>query len=175
MWVAHAADPAVVSETVQACERVDERCVSRAHVPRTLSPPTVHSMWSAESCAERRSTLPTMSQLLNETFARKNEKNQAVFVTFVTAGFPGKEDTPDILLALEQGGADVIEVGVPFSDPQADGPAIQDSNKIALANGVGYAQCLAYVREARARAQGARDLHGLLQPHHGVRRGACCA
>ena len=92
-----------------------------------------------------------MSQLLNETFARKNEKNQAVFVTFVTAGFPGKEDTPDILLALEQGGADVIEVGVPFSDPQADGPAIQDSNKIALANGVGYAQCLAYVREARAR------------------------
>ncbi|WFD02373.1 tryptophan synthase [Malassezia obtusa] len=92
-----------------------------------------------------------MSQLLNETFARKNEQNQAVFVTFVTAGFPGKEDTPDLLLALEQGGADVIEVGVPFSDPQADGPAIQDSNKIALQNGVGYAQCLQYVRDARAK------------------------
>ena len=92
-----------------------------------------------------------MAHLLNETFARKSEQNQAVFVTFVTAGFPKKEDTPDILLALEQGGADVIEVGVPFSDPQADGPAIQDSNKIALQNGVGYAQCLEYVKEARAK------------------------
>ncbi|WFC99312.1 tryptophan synthase [Malassezia yamatoensis] len=92
-----------------------------------------------------------MSQQLNETFARKNEKNQAVFVTFVTAGFPGKNDTVDILLALEEGGADVIELGVPFSDPQADGPVIQDSNKVALENGTGYLQCLEYVRQARSR------------------------
>lgn len=102
-------------------------------------------------CTSPSQLRPTMAHLLNETFARKSEQNQAVFVTFVTAGFPEKGDTPDILLALEQGGADVIEVGVPFSDPQADGPAIQDSNKIALQNGVGYVQCLEYVKTARAK------------------------
>jgi len=80
-----------------------------------------------------------------------SQQNQAAFVTFVTAGFPAAGDTVDVMLGLEQGGADVIELGVPFSDPQADGPAIQASNKVALAQSVGYAQCLAYVREARAR------------------------
>lgn len=57
----------------------------------------------------------------------------------------------DVLLALEQGGADVIELGVPFSDPQADGPAIQESNKVALEQGIDYAQCLTYIKEARAK------------------------
>jgi tryptophan synthase len=53
-----------------------------------------------------------------------------VFVTFVTAGFPGKDDTVPILLAMQAGGADVIELGVPFSDPIADGPVIQESNTV---------------------------------------------
>lgn len=78
-------------------------------------------------------------------------ENEAAFLAFVTAGFPTKEDTVEIMLALEQGGADVIELGVPFSDPQADGPVIQDSNKIALEQGVGLMDCLRYVKEARAR------------------------
>ena len=78
-------------------------------------------------------------------------QNQAAFVTFVTAGFPSKEDTVDILLGLQAGGADIIELGVPFSDPQADGPVIQESDKIALEQGVDYGACLEYVRQARAR------------------------
>ena len=53
-----------------------------------------------------------------------------MFVTFVTAGFPGKGDTVPILLAMQAGGADVIELGVPFSDPIADGPVIQESNTV---------------------------------------------
>lgn len=53
-----------------------------------------------------------------------------VFVTFVTAGFPKASMTVDIMLAMEAGGADVIELGVPFSDPIADGPAIQESNVV---------------------------------------------
>ena len=65
-------------------------------------------------------------------------------MTFVTAGFPAKEDTVDILLALQAGGADIIELGVPFSDPQADGPVIQESDKIALEQGV----CLLYTSDA---------------------------
>lgn len=76
-------------------------------------------------------------------------QNEAVFVSFVTAGFPTKADTVPILLALEAGGADIIELGVPFSDPQADGPAIQQSNEIALQQGVDYVTCLSYVSDAR--------------------------
>lgn len=57
-------------------------------------------------------------------------QNEAVFVSFVTAGFPAKQDTVEVLLGLEAGGADIIELGVPFSDPQADGPAIQRSNEV---------------------------------------------
>ncbi|PKI83901.1 tryptophan synthase [Malassezia vespertilionis] len=92
-----------------------------------------------------------MAQLLRDTFLRKNEQNQAAFLTFLTAGFPTKHDTVDLLFALEQGGADVIEVGVPFSDPQADGPVIQTSNKMALEQGIGYKECMDYVREARSK------------------------
>lgn len=51
-------------------------------------------------------------------------------VTFVTAGYPTANDTVDILLAMERGGADIIELGVPFSDPSADGPVIQESNMV---------------------------------------------
>lgn len=55
-----------------------------------------------------------------------------VFVTFLTAGYPTKDSTVDLMLAMESGGADVIELGVPFSDPIADGPAIQESNSVCL-------------------------------------------
>ena len=92
-----------------------------------------------------------MAEQLKATFLRKKEQNQAAFVAFLTAGFPTKDDTLDLLFALERGGADVIEVGVPFSDPQADGPVIQESNNIALEQGIDYAQCLSIVKEARAR------------------------
>jgi tryptophan synthase len=51
-------------------------------------------------------------------------------VTFVTAGYPTIDDTVPILLAMQAGGADIIELGVPFSDPIADGPAIQETNTV---------------------------------------------
>ncbi|PWN21913.1 putative tryptophan synthase [Microstroma glucosiphilum] len=92
-----------------------------------------------------------MTDHINATFKAKADKNEAVFVAFVTAGFPAKEDTVDILLGLEAGGADIIELGVPFSDPQADGPAIQRANEIALEQGVGFKSCLSYIQQARSR------------------------
>lgn len=76
-------------------------------------------------------------------------QNEAVFVSFVTAGFPTRADTVPILLGLEAGGADIIELGVPFSDPQADGPAIQEANEVALRQNVDLVTCLKYVSEAR--------------------------
>lgn len=52
------------------------------------------------------------------------------FVTFLTAGFPGRDDTAPLMLAMQAGGADIIELGVPFSDPVADGPVIQAANTV---------------------------------------------
>ena len=63
----------------------------------------------------------------------------ARFVAFVTGGFPEKTSTVPLLLAMQRAGADVIEVGVPFSDPLADGPTIQYSSQVALDQGVTYA------------------------------------
>ena len=69
-------------------------------------------------------------------------------VTYMTAGHPDPERSLALLRALEQGGADVIEVGVAFSDPMADGPVIQRSSQIALGYGIGLTEVLAMVQEA---------------------------
>ncbi|KAK4454870.1 tryptophan synthase [Podospora aff. communis PSN243] len=90
-------------------------------------------------------------EALKQTFARCKAENRAALVTYVTAGFPLPEDTPNVLLAMERGGADVIELGVPFTDPIADGPTIQTSNTVALQNGVTIQSTLQMVRDARAR------------------------
>ena len=72
-------------------------------------------------------------------------------MTYVTAGYPRPEDTVEILLALERGGTDVLELGVPFTDPIADGPTIQTANTIALKSQVTLAQTLEMVKNARAK------------------------
>lgn len=59
-------------------------------------------------------------------------QSSPALVTFVTAGYPTVEDSVSILLAMQEGGADIIELGVPFSDPMADGPAIQETNLVRL-------------------------------------------
>ncbi|EJD44145.1 bifunctional tryptophan synthase TRP1 [Auricularia subglabra TFB-10046 SS5] len=92
-----------------------------------------------------------MTEALKKVFEDKKAKGQPAFIPFVTAGFPTVADTVDVLLAMQAGGADVIELGVPFTDPIADGPAIQESNTIALQNNVDYTLCLQMLRDARAR------------------------
>jgi tryptophan synthase len=86
---------------------------------------------------------------LKRTFAQCKKEGRPAFVTYITAGYPTPEETVDILLGMEAGGADVIEVGLPFTDPIADGPTIQKSNTIALKNGVTVASVLDLVRQAR--------------------------
>lgn len=92
-----------------------------------------------------------MASLLREVFLNKKQENKAVFVPYLTAGFPSPKETVPLLLALEKGGADVIELGVPFSDPLADGTTIQEANTIAVENKISYADCLGFVAEARAK------------------------
>ena len=78
-------------------------------------------------------------------------KGRPALVCFVTAGDPEPAATPAILDALVEGGADVIELGMPFTDPMADGPAIQAANLRALAAGTTTADILAIARDFRAR------------------------
>jgi len=76
---------------------------------------------------------------LAETFARIHGRADGPgLVTYITAGDPDLTRTEGILRALERGGADVIEVGVPFSDPLADGPVIQRATERALAAGTSF-------------------------------------
>ena len=87
---------------------------------------------------------------LSDTFGRLSGAGRKALVPFVTAGHPRRECMPDLLRALAANGADVIELGVPFSDPMADGPAIQRSSECALAQGVGLRDVLGWVRDFRA-------------------------
>jgi tryptophan synthase alpha chain len=63
-------------------------------------------------------------------------KNKELLNVYCTAGFPKRESTVEVLLALQKSGVDMIEVGMPYSDPIADGPVIQESNMTAIANGM---------------------------------------
>lgn len=91
-----------------------------------------------------------MSKRLREVFQSAKDEGRALFIPYVTGGYPSREDTVPILLAMEAGGADVIEIGVPFSDPLADGATIQHANHVAVENGITLHDCFGFVREARA-------------------------
>lgn len=71
-----------------------------------------------------------MADQIKHVFAAKKAEGEPAFVTFVTAGYPTKADTVAQMLAMEAGGADIIELGIPFSDPTADGPVIQEANTV---------------------------------------------
>ena len=86
---------------------------------------------------------------LAEQFEKRKRAGQPVLVTYVTAGDPTLEKSGEVLRALDRGGADVIEVGVPFSDPVADGPAIQRAVERALANGATLARTLDLIANCR--------------------------
>ena len=86
---------------------------------------------------------------LDATFTRLRAAGRPALIPFVTAGDPAPAKTVAIMHGLVAGGADVIELGVPFSDPMADGPVIQRSSERALANGVSLHDVLAYVTEFR--------------------------
>ena len=77
------------------------------------------------------------------------EKNEKAFITYITAGLPDYDKTKDIIRAEERAGVDVIELGVPFSDPIADGPVIQDASYRALLNGANIDKTFNAVKEIR--------------------------
>lgn len=106
-------------------------------------------------------------EAIKNTFAQCKIEQRSALVTYVTAGYPTADETVDILLGMEAGGAgslkfvpqsvesvadtrlDLIELGLPFTDPIADGPTIQKANTQALKNGVTVTSTLDIVRRAR--------------------------
>lgn len=86
-----------------------------------------------------------------ETFARLRRDGRVALMPYLTVGFPERESTLDLVPALEAAGASLFELGVPFSDPLADGATIQRATQRALENGVNLAACIAVVAALRAR------------------------
>jgi tryptophan synthase alpha chain len=86
---------------------------------------------------------------IKSTFAALKAQNRAALIPYVTAGFPFADVTPELMHGMVAAGADVIELGVPFSDPSADGPVIQKAGDKALAFGIGLPQVLQMVRDFR--------------------------
>ena len=91
-----------------------------------------------------------MSRIATRFNALKTEGRKAL-IPYITAGDPYPDATVELMLAMADAGADVIELGVPFSDPMADGPVIQKAAERALAKKIGMPQVLDYVRGFRAR------------------------
>ena len=87
------------------------------------------------------------------TFQRLNAEGRKALIPFVTAGFPFPAITPSLMHGMVEAGSDIIELGVPFSDPMADGPVIQKAGDRAIANGVGLKNVIGYVREFRQKNQ----------------------
>jgi tryptophan synthase alpha chain len=90
---------------------------------------------------------------IQSTFTQLAGSRRKALIPFVTAGDPDPGMTVALMHALVDAGADVIELGVPFSDPMADGPVIQRASDRALKHGVGLDRVLAFVREFRTRNQ----------------------
>jgi len=92
---------------------------------------------------------PASSTRLSQIFARAKEKKRAALVIYLTAQDPDDETSRRLMLAAAEAGADIIEVGIPWSDPSADGKAIQAAIHRALANGGGMTKGLALTRALR--------------------------
>ncbi len=106
---------------------------------------------------------------IDELFRRK-KKN--VLSVFFTAGYPSLDDTPEILEALDSAGVDLVEIGMPFSDPVADGPVIQDSSMQALKNGMSLEVLFGQLAVCRPRVKIPVVLMGYINPvlQYGIAR-----
>ncbi|CAH0354871.1 tryptophan synthase subunit alpha [Aquabacterium sp. CECT 9606] len=92
-----------------------------------------------------------MSNRIDATFATLRDQGRKALIPYITCGDPFPELTPELMWAMADAGADVIELGVPFSDPMADGPVIQKAAERALVKGISLKHVLADVKRFRER------------------------
>lgn len=110
----------------------------------------------------------TITNRIDETF----QQRQDILNIYFTAGYPHPNDTVRIAAALQEAGADMLEIGIPFSDPVADGPTIQESSKIALQNGMTIQRLFEQLAELRKNVEIPVLLMGYVNPiiQYGIER-----
>ncbi len=110
---------------------------------------------------------------ISDRFAALRAAREKAFVPFVTAGDPDLETTGELVLALAENGADLIELGIPFSDPSADGPTIQRASERALARGTTLRKTLALVAKLRAQVKIPLIVMGYANPYYALGVDGC--
>ncbi|MBN1871407.1 MAG: tryptophan synthase subunit alpha [Candidatus Omnitrophica bacterium] len=107
---------------------------------------------------------------IEKKFLELRKKRKRAFITYITAGYPSLKMTEDIVLALESAGVDIVELGVPFSDPMADGLTIQKSSEKALERGANLTGILKRVKSIRSKSDIPIVLMSYLNPvyHYGM-------
>ncbi|MCP5144654.1 MAG: tryptophan synthase subunit alpha [Gammaproteobacteria bacterium] len=98
-------------------------------------------------------TASTDTNRIDQSFSRLRAAGRKALIAYITAGYPAPTRTVDIMHALVAGGADILELGIPFSDPMADGPVIQRASEAALAAGMRTGKVFEQVREFRQKDQ----------------------
>ena len=104
-----------------------------------------------------------MTRLTN-LIADKMQREEKLLSVFLTAGYPELGSAPELVRLVEEAGADFVELGIPFSDPIADGPVIQHSSQVALANGINLKEIMQQVRQIRKNSSIPLILMGYLNP-----------
>src|SRR6056297_2268195 len=92
------------------------------------------------------------------------DSDEKIMSLFITAGYPDLKSTVELILGFEQNGADIIELGMPFSDPLADGPTIQYSSDVAINNGITMNKIFEIVQEIRKQSGIPIVLMGYMNP-----------
>jgi tryptophan synthase alpha chain len=108
--------------------------------------------------------MDTNTKISNRITQLFDKRKENILNIYFTAGFPGLNDTVTIVKALEKSGADMIEIGMPFSDPLADGPTIQQSNEFALENGMSLKILFKQLKDIRKEVDVPILLMGYLNP-----------
>lgn len=100
---------------------------------------------------------------IKDLFENRRDENK-IMSLFITAGYPDLESTTELILGFEKNGAELIELGMPFSDPLADGPTIQYASNMAIENGITMKKIFQMVREVRKNSQIPLVLMGYINP-----------
>ena len=91
-----------------------------------------------------------MKSLIEQAFGRAASQGRAALIPYLTGGYPDLETCAETIVALDRAGADLIEIGLPFSDPLADGPVIQEASRAALDAGLKTADLLEMIRSVKS-------------------------
>jgi tryptophan synthase alpha chain len=112
----------------------------------------------------------TIHNRIDQLFAKCREERRAALILYLTAGFPDEQTTRELLPVLAEAGCDLVELGIPFSDPIADGPVIQRASSVALDAGMTYPKALELARQFRQHHETALIFFGALNPflYHGL-------